>query len=300
MYRIVNLAFCLLTFTICYGQDSVEQKILSNIQKQTFTYSDSLKLDFYSLKSVSRTDSPPLIILVHGGGFSGGKRDNPLETKFCETMVTKGYAVVSMSYTLSRKHKLTGFGCNCPASEKIQTFKTTVEDILKATRFLTLQNELSFNRDKMILVGSSAGAEAVLMTAYQQEHPSFKELPYGKIKYAAVVALAGAILDARYINSENAVPAFLIHGEIDKLVPSQTAPHHYCSADKPGYLILDGSEIIAQKLKNLDKSYHLLTISQGNHDWANKGYEKTDEIASFLKLTVLEGKKVQSNLTIIE
>lgn len=272
----------------------------SVVERNTFTYSDTLRLDFYSEKNKENAADRPLIILVHGGGFSGGKRDNVLETQFCETMTLKGYAVVSMSYTLSRKGEKTGFGCNCPIQEKINTFKITARDILNATRYLMDKKEFSFDRNKIILAGSSAGAEGILMTAYQQQYLNFKDLPYGNSKYAAVVSLSGAIIDARYINKNNAIPAFFIHGEKDSLVPFEQAPHHYCSPEKPGYLLLDGPQAIVQKLKAQNVSYQLFSDANGNHDWANKGYQMTDEIANFLDIVVVNKGFVQQEIRIAQ
>ncbi|MEO1011099.1 MAG: alpha/beta hydrolase [Bacteroidota bacterium] len=261
-----------------------------------FTYSDTLELDLYSATGDTAWDKP-LLLLVHGGGFAVGKKDNPLEKGFCTTMAKKGYAVASISYRLTRKDK--SFGCDCPAKEKITTFLAATEDVLKATRFLKDRAKtLKLDPDTIILIGSSAGAEAVLNTAFMQYHPEFRKLPYKNLGYAGVISFAGGVLDADYITPKNALPSLMFHGEKDRLVPFGTAPHHYCPETSPGYLLLDGSETISEKLGQLGIAYTLAVDQQGNHDWANLPYAHTDLIADFIKASILEGKIHQTKITL--
>ncbi|MGO4913705.1 alpha/beta hydrolase [Leeuwenhoekiella sp. W20_SRS_FM14] len=300
MKRQISILFLfLVTGILTQAQEHYVGQIYADLVKSTHTYSDSLKLDFYTAKENEKDAARPLIVLVHGGGFSGGQRDNPLEVKFAQTMAAKGYAVASISYTLTRKGKATGFGCACPASEKMETFKQTTADILKAISYLKTNTEFSFDTQKIILAGSSAGAEGILNTAYMANHPEFKSLgDFPRI--AAVVSLAGAVVDARYITKYNAVPGIFIHGDADNLVPYNSQPHHFCSAETPGFLPLDGDAFIAERLKHLDASYSLLTAEGGNHDWANLGYAFTNEIAQFLNDVIIKGEKIQNTETITQ
>ncbi|PHR99008.1 MAG: lipase [Leeuwenhoekiella sp.] len=286
--------FATLVFSVfsLRAQQKYEGQVYADLVKSTHTYTDTLKLDFYTATQNKNDNSRPLIVLVHGGGFSGGKRDNAQETEFSQTMAAKGYAVASISYHLTRKGKATGFGCDCQASEKLETFKQTTTDILDALGYLKSNPDFSFDPEKIILAGSSAGAEGILNTAYMAQHPDFKDLGnYPKI--AAVISLAGAVVDARYITSENAVPGFFIHGDADNLVPYSSDPHHFCPYESPGFLPLDGDAFIAAKLKELNASYTLLTAPGGNHDWAGLGYEYTIEIAGFLNAVVNEQQLMQ-------
>ncbi|MEM7381789.1 MAG: alpha/beta hydrolase, partial [Bacteroidota bacterium] len=277
-----------------YGQQRYRETVFSEIQVLTLNYADTLKLDFYSAKKDTEIKRP-LILLVHGGGFAIGTRDNDLERGFSEAMAGKGYTVASISYRLTRKGR--SFGCDCPAKEKVETFKAATEDILRATKYLTDRaTELGFDKEQIILAGSSAGAEAVLNTAFMRHHLEFRSLPYTDISFAGVISFAGAMLDADYIQSENAVPTLMFHGKKDNLVPFAQAPHHYCDPDATGYIILDGSDSIAEKLKELHCSYQLMYDPDGNHDWANLAYSYTDSIAEFIQKTVLEDQLIQSEI----
>lgn len=278
------------------AQERYRDQLFSNIQVTTYSYSDTLKLDYYN-SPADTLSSKPLLILVHGGGFAIGKRDNPLEKGFSENMAKMGFAVASISYRLVRKDK--SFGCDCPAKDKIETFSTASEDILKAAFFLISKSaELKFNPKKIILVGSSAGAEAVLNTAFMKHHHNFKDLPYENLNFAGIISFAGAVLDADYITHENMLPILLFHGEKDQLVPFNTAAHHYCHPNAPGYIILDGSGAIADRISALGGSFQLMNDPHGNHDWANSAYSRTRVISEFISKSILERQNIQSRIKI--
>ncbi|UJH66359.1 alpha/beta hydrolase [Allomuricauda sp. SCSIO 65647] len=276
------------------AQERYIDSIFTEINVRSFVFSDTLELDFYSAKNNELTDRP-IMILVHGGGFAIGKKDNLLEKKFCTAMAAKGYAVASISYRLTRKGK--SFDCDCPTEEKLATFKTASEDVLKAVGHLAKNTgSLGFDRNKIILVGSSAGAEAVLNTVFMRYHRDFRQLPYGNLQFAGVISFSGAVLNADYITEQTAIPTLLFHGVKDKLVPYGTAAHHYCDEDTPGYLPLDGSNTIAQRLSKLGAPYTLYVDMEGNHDWANKAYAHTHDISNFIKTVILDGVWQQSKI----
>lgn len=283
------LLFC--TSIFAEAQKRYIDSLFSKITKSTYTYKDSLQLDIYAANK-DKNPGRPLLLVVHGGGFMGGIRDSKYETKFSRAMAAKGYLVASIDYRLTLQGK--SFGCACPASTKIETFKNATEDILDALSFLGLKKDLVYDRNKILLVGSSAGAEAVLNTAFLQDHYSFADLFNKPFKFSGIISLAGAMVNADYINKNNAVPTLLIHGQKDSLVPYATAPHHYCNPGTKGFIMLDGPKTIVDKLKALNTSYLLAFAPNGNHEWANLGYNYTQLIAEFIYEAVLEGKLIQT------
>ena len=290
-HSILSIVLLLITF-ISNSQERYIDPSFDEILKETYTYStkegENLDLDIYLPEYDSETKRPTLIY-VHGGGFSGGQRDNPKTIEFCNKLASYGYVVASISYRLTRKDEPTGFGCDCPVNDKLNTFYSVTEDIQDATFFL-IQNLEKFSIDpqKIILAGSSAGAEAVLNTAYQP--PYCYGLDSGPVSYAGVIGMAGAIPDTTAIYNESAIPSLLFHGTDDNLVPYATAPHHFCDKDKPGYLILHGSNTIALKLKQLDVPYWLHTTCGGGHELANKPMQDYfDEIVDFCYTFVIKG-----------
>lgn len=283
MQRII-VCILLLISTVSFAQNRYQEQAFDEILMETYTYStkdgENLDLDIYLPEYDSELERATLIY-VHGGGFSNGTRDQEDIVEFCNQMAGYGYVVVSMSYRLTRKDKPEGFGCDCSATDKLNTFYAAVEDIQDATFFL-IENREQFAIDpqKIILAGSSAGAEAVLNTAYQP--PYCYGLDSGPVSFAGVISMAGAIPDTIVLYDESAIPSMLFHGTDDNLVPYATAPHHYCDEDKPGYLILHGSKTIASKLEQLEVPYWLHTTCGGGHELADQPMtDYFDEIIDF-------------------
>ena len=283
------------TYLVGWAQQRYVDSLFTQIEKKTFTYKDTLQLDVYTARK-DKNESRPLLLVVHGGAFAGGKRDYRNEVEFSRTMAAKGYMVASMSYNLTLKGK--SFGCDCPANQKIETFRSATRDILDALHYLSNSKALGFDRSTVVLVGSSAGAEAVLNTAFMQRHFAFSDLVTEPVHIKGVVSLAGATVDADYITEENAIPTLFVHGMDDGLVPYATAAHHYCKEGTKGFIILDGARTIANKLRALDTSYFLAFAPNGNHDWSWLGYHYPQLIATFINETVLEHKLIQTELDI--
>jgi predicted esterase len=288
--------------SLCIGQERFSEPLFDEIMMETYTYAtkdgENLDLDIYLPQYDSELKRPTLIY-VHGGGFNEGARNHKGVPEFCNQLASYGYVVVSMSYRLTRKNKPEGFGCNCPAATKLNTFYAAVEDVQDATFFL-IENREQFAIDpqKIILAGSSAGAEAVLNTAYQP--PYCYGLDSGPVSFAGVISMAGAIPDTIALYNESAIPSLLFHGTDDNLVPYATAPHHYCDKEKPGYLMLHGSNTIAKKLDLLEVPYWLHTTCGGDHEMANKPMtDYFDEIVDFCNTFVVE-EKGDTRHTIIE
>jgi acetyl esterase/lipase len=273
MLKSISIAF-LFTIILLYAnaQERYTAAMFDEITVETFTYAtkngENLDLDIY-LPQNDADFERALLIYVHGGGFSQGERDRADIQEFCTRLSEHGYVVASISYRLTRKGKPEGFGCDCPSTDKLNTFFAAVEDIQDATFFL-IENRHQFgiNPQKIILAGSSAGAEAVLNTAYQP--PYCYGLDSGPVSIAGVIGMAGAIPDTTALYDESAVPSLLFHGTDDALVPYATAPHHYCPKDKVGYLVLHGSKTIAEKLDKLEVPYWLHTACGGGHELASQ------------------------------
>ena len=245
---------------------------------QTYIYDGELAIDVYN--GGGSTDRP-LLIFVHGGGFAGGSRDSQDVVAFCEKVADKNIVVASVSYELRMKGR--GFGCDIPASEKVDTFRKAGEDVAMATNFLLKRSEdIGFDPDDVIIAGSSAGAETVLHLAFWDEVGA-EILPAG-FRYSGVISFAGAIKDPDLITEANIIPAMLVHGTCDQLVPYGSKPHHFCNPEDNGYLILHGSGSIDARYNELRAKSMLYSICGGNHDWASIPMKNmTEEVVSFIR-----------------
>ena len=284
------------------AQERYKDEITDSVRVETFTYAfkdgKSLDLDVY-FPAFDNQTLRPLIFYVHGGGFSGGKRNEPGIQTFCKKLARHGYVVSSITYRLTRQGTATAFGCDCPAIDKLNTFNEAVEDVQDATFFMIKnRDKMGIDPQKIILSGSSAGAEAVLNAAYQP--PYCYGLDSGPVSYAGVISMAGAVPDTSRFFKESAIPSLLFHGTCDNLVPYASAPHHYCKKSEPGYLILHGSYTVAEKLKKLGTPFWLYTYCNAAHEIAGKPMSANfNEIVDFCYSYVVN-KGTEQKTTIIK
>src|SRR5690606_16387019 len=142
--------------------------------------------------------------------------------------------------------------------------------------------------ERIIAGGSSAGAEGILNAIFMKE--KWFGSKYENIHFAGLISLAGAAVTEAEIDEENSIPAVFFHGAQDDTVPFETAAHHFCEENQPGFLILKGSKTLAETYQNLDKSYFLYTDSEGKHEVSSIPFKYVDEIFEFLDLTVIQQK----------
>ncbi|WP_286760860.1 alpha/beta hydrolase [Salegentibacter sp. UBA1130] len=284
----------LLSFSISAQQRFIDESFQLK-ETETKTYAtkngEALKLDIYQPEN-DTMQQRPLIVFMHGGGFAGGTRTNPGEINFAESAAKKGYVAVQISYRLTRKGQ--SFGCDYEASGKMETFKMAAEDFMDAVNFMVKnKEEFNINPAKIIVGGSSAGAEAVLNAVYNEKLMLEGFSKYQNFDFAGVFSLAGAIVDARYITEENAIPGVFFHGTEDNLVPYASAPHHWCDRDQPGYIMLDGSKTITEKLKKLNTSYLLYSFEGGKHEHSRMPFEHLPKVFQFFNSVFLNGENKQ-------
>lgn len=270
---------------------------------KTYTYAikglDTLKLDVYTPYKIEKNDSLPVILWMHGGGFAGGSRANGAEVKMMKYLTEKGFIGISISYRLLRKGKKTGFGCDCPKDEKLFTFAKAAEDYLDAAKFVFENHEMiQADTKKIIAGGSSAGAEGVLNAVFMKDYFIENARLYDDVKFVGVFSLAGALVDANYITENNAIPTMLFHGSEDNLVPYGTSAHHKCDPGREGYIILHGSESIANRLDDLGSSYYFHKVIGGRHELSSVPFEQLDTVMEFINKTIINSEIIQTKKTV--
>jgi acetyl esterase/lipase len=294
-----RILFFLLSF-FCFQNIEAQLKYTDSLYKveevRTEVYAEKegekLIIDLY--EPSNSVKNRPLIIFMHGGGFAGGSPKNPQEVKFAKLAAANGYSVGLISYRLTRKGQ--SIGCDYEASGKIRTFQMAAEDFMEAAIYMKKHAE-KFNIDpeKIIVGGSSAGAEAVLNAVYNP-NLMFSDKRYSDLKFSAVISLAGALLDIRYLGPEQAIPGIFFHGTGDNLVPYATAPHHYCEISAPGYLILDGSKSIVEKLAQLNSSYLFYSFQDAGHEISGMPFDQLPQVFEFLQQVVFNNKTIQTSI----
>ncbi|HYQ56024.1 MAG TPA: alpha/beta hydrolase [Draconibacterium sp.] len=303
MYKsFIFILFFSFLVNACFSQERYSYDLFDEIRMETATYAskdgENLDMDIYLPQNDSELERAA-IIYVHGGSFSEGERDTEQIKDFCTRLANYGYVVASISYRLTRKGAPEGFGCDCSATEKLNTIYAATEDLQDASFFLIEnRHQYQINPQQIILAGNSAGAETVLNTAYQP--PYCYGLDSGPVSFAGVISMSGAIPDTTVLYDESAIPSLLFHGTDDALVPYATASHHFCNEDAEGYWILNGSYTIAEKLQQLDVPYWLHTTCGAGHEIHSQPITDNFEvIVEFCNTFVIE-KNGDQRHTIIE
>ena len=279
------LVLMLMTMSFAYGQKTI-----------TYDTKNNLAFDIYYPKNYKENQSYNVFSWVHGGGFSGGTRADVQEVERMKDAQERGFIAISISYRLLANSSA-GFGCDLPKQEKLSIFKEASFDVLSALSYIqNNQKSLIFSINKLILGGSSAGAEAILNAYY------LRDLWYGnqfsQVKIDGLVSYAGAIVDDRYVTKSNILPTVFIHGLSDDVVPSNNAPHRSCLDNQPGFLPLAGS----QTLENLSRNYRQASLSifsnSGKHEWSGLKKEYLNQIFEFINQSIVQSQKVNNRIIV--
>jgi len=122
--------------------------------KSTWTYSGSLKLDFYP--AIGRSPAP-CVIVIHGGGWDDGDRGQV--PQFNYFLARSGYAVADISYRLAP-------GAIWPAQR---------DDVAAAVAFVK-GRAAAWNVDaaRLVIMGRSAGGQIAEASAYVLQDPAIR------------------------------------------------------------------------------------------------------------------------------
>ncbi|MBO6212641.1 alpha/beta hydrolase [Algoriella sp.] len=279
------LVLILITFNFVYGQKTI-----------VYDQQNNLAFDIYYPKNYKDNQSYNVFAWVHGGGFSGGTRTDKEEVERMKDEQERGFVAISISYRLLA-NSAEGFGCDLPKNEKLMIFKEASFDVLNALNYVqTNQKELKLSINKLILGGSSAGAETILNVYY------LRDLWFGnqfnQVKIDGLVSYAGAIVDDRFVRKSNILPTVYVHGLSDDVVPPNNAPHRSCLDNQLGFFPLAGS----QTLESLNKKYNQSSLSifskSGKHEWSGLKKEYLNQIFEFINQSVINSDKINKQIRV--
>jgi acetyl esterase/lipase len=111
----------------------------------------SEKLDLYLPARRGKTPSPAVVV-IHGGGFTGGDKADPREKNICANLSHEGYVCASINYQLSVK------------SSVWASFPLNLYDVKTAIAFLRANSQrYGINPEKIGAIGGSAGGMLALL-----------------------------------------------------------------------------------------------------------------------------------------
>ncbi|SFN08835.1 Carboxylesterase family protein [Algoriella xinjiangensis] len=279
------LVLILITFNFVYGQKTI-----------VYDQQNNLAFDIYYPKNYKDNQSYNVFAWVHGGGFSGGTRTDKEEVERMKDAQERGFVSISISYRLLANSD-EGFGCDLPKNEKLMIFKEASFDVLNALNYVqTNQKELKLSINKLILGGSSAGAETILNAYY------LRDLWFGnqfnQVKIDGLVSYAGAIVDDRFVTKSNILPTVYVHGLSDDVVPPNNAPHRSCLDNQPGFFPLAGSQTLVSLNKKYKQSSLSIFSKSGKHEWSGLKKEYLNQIFEFINQSVINSDKINKQIRV--
>jgi len=152
----------------------------------------SLKVFYYS----NSTQKRPVIVYVHGGGWSIGDKEQQLENKLA-LFYASNYIFVTINYRLSPFP----FEINNP--DRLQ-FPTHNYDVAKAIKWVYDNiGNYGGEKDKIALIGHSAGAHLVALTGTNSLFLENEGLSLSNIKGVAVIDTQGYNVREQVLQGEN-------------------------------------------------------------------------------------------------
>ena len=172
--------------------------------------------------------SHPLVVLMHGGAFYFGSKDDDAITGWCRHLASMGYVTASIDYRI-------GFLPTLPSIQRAGY--RAVQDAHAAVRYLVAHHdEYDIDTSLIFVGGCSAGAITALNLAYMtnDSRPEFSYSGFGRNDLGAIdtcgnaikadftikgiVDMWGALPDTVMMRGSS-IPILAFHGDNDDIVP---------------------------------------------------------------------------------
>lgn len=270
-----KLTLILISFVIISATLSAQ----NTIQKEILVYAtkdgQKLFLDKYVDSRTQFTGKRPVMIYVHGGGFSTGSSKNASQIKYNKHFAAQGFVSISINYRLSIKAD-TPFD----RGKLSQAATLATEDLIDATAFvISKAKEWNIDIDKIIISGGSAGAITCLNAEYAIiSQAKFAEKLPEDFNYAGVISHAGnVIVQQDTLNWKKLpCPMLLMHGSADQLVTFNSS--------KIGNTLFAGSNYLHKQFEKMNAPHWLYEEVDADHIVALKPLQYNFwEIDSFLQ-----------------
>lgn len=263
------------------GATTVTAKTMLNV---AYGSNAAQMMDVY-LPANRNTSITKVMVLIHGGGWTTGDKNDPLFLPTVDTLKRRlpGYAIFNINYRLSATPNFL-----FPAQEM---------DVKAAVEFIfAKRNEYGIS-DQFVLAGASAGAHLAMLQAYKYISPvkakavvslfgigdlaqMYNNPVGGNVLISALLAQAVGKTPSQdpliysnsspinFITSTAAMPTILLHGGIDPLVSPQQS-------------VAVQNKLNAAGINN----QYILYPNAGHGDWDNATYSDAySKIQAFLSI----------------
>ena len=249
------------------NKENAEQTILN----VSYGADTAQRMDVYLPANRTTTDTK-VLVMVHGGAWSTGDK-----TEFNEFIPVfkqrlPGYAFFNINYRLAK----------FPSTNPFPTQENDVREAVNA--IMARASEYRFNKEKLAILGASAGAHLVLLQSYKNNTPKFK----------AVVDMFGPtdmvnLYNGATTSFERMALQALLGGTpaTNATAYSNSSPINFVTAQSPPTLILHGgqdplvpvaqSNALKAKLESFNVPVQLFIYPNEGHGWF--GASLTDSYA---------------------
>lgn len=277
-YTALFISFTLTAHSqIGYGvqfRDSVFENYLVTsgvIYGSNTNYRDSneiLTMDIYEPETAPAIKRP-LIILIHGGGFTSG---NQTYLAFmCADFTERGYITATINYRIGLPFKSDSIQFN-------EEVYRAVQDARAAERYLRANaSAYCIDTNFIFMGGTSAGTITALEAAWwkQSEVPSYIDTTVmGSLDHAdntldfksrvkGIINCWGAVTDSTIISNNPPVGVISFVGDSDKTIPPYDG--YINTSDSEMDVFVNGSYFIDKKMQQLDAAHQLKTFEGVGH-----------------------------------
>ncbi len=243
-------------------------KIVANVKYgQNILYNGllvDLKLDIYMPNQLVNYKRPAILVL-HGGGFLFGNKEDSIVVALSQYYSSRGYVVYNANYRTGM------FSAN--QSNTGKAYYRAVQDAKSCVRYIRKTGtDLGVDTSQIFMVGVSAGALTSIATAYlsQDEIPAFINYSSlgllddasGNIGYSSkingVVSISGGVFDTTTIFDNETEPIYSFHGTADGVIP-------YYSGLVGGQVLTYGGYSVNQQAVQCGLNATLHTFYGGGH-----------------------------------
>lgn len=219
------------------------------------------RADLYLPASTPAGGLRPAVVIIHGGGWSGGKRDAGRELNIGTNLALHGYVGMSIDYVL--------------ASKTQAAWPQNLYDCKTAVRWLRKNAErLQIDPNRIGVIGGSAGGHlAGMVTLTTPADGLDPKEPYGEYscRVSCGVDLYGIADLPKYHDASMLGKTFAEAPGLYRLA----SPVNYVRSNSPPMLIIHGtadttvnvmqSELFADVLKKAGAPYELIIIPGAQH-----------------------------------
>ncbi len=236
----------------------------------------------------------PAVVVIHGGGWSGGKKIWGFPVEFAKRMAPAGYAVFCADYQLNEFEEVDG-----KKKAKRKAAPQNVFDCMDAISFVRLNaKKYGVDPDRIAVAGDSAGGHLALLAAYGADDASLGEgrlYPQSPSRVRCVVDFYGIVNFETFpawggwtFVKSNSDPV-----EVKTPLLRRYSPINYITKQIPPTLIIHGrndpgvtwkqSEELAAKLKEQGVVHEFVTLEKATKHAFNFDTDEVDLTAITLK-----------------